>query len=139
VDWEAKVKLIQAAKMMGIQRYIFFSIDKCEKHPEVPLMDIKRCTEIYLEESGLNYTTLRLCGFMQVRARLRAAPLPTPSPARWIQPRRSPPQPLVSAYAVPVLEEKGMYGSGDGTRIAYLDTQDIAKMTMAAVRCASSP
>ena len=55
---------------MGIQRYMFFSIHNCEKHPEVPLMQMKTCTERYLAESGLNYTIFRLCGFMQVRFRL---------------------------------------------------------------------
>lgn len=51
---------------MGIQRYIYFSIFNCEKHPEVPLMNLKHSTEKFLAESGLSYTTLRLCGFMQV-------------------------------------------------------------------------
>jgi uncharacterized protein YbjT (DUF2867 family) len=51
---------------MGIQRYIFFSIHNCDRHPEVPLMLIKSCTEKYLETSGLNFTTFRMCGFMQV-------------------------------------------------------------------------
>ena len=50
-------------------RYIFCSILHCDKHPEVPLMNIKHCTEQFLASSGLNYTTFRLCGFMQVRAR----------------------------------------------------------------------
>ena len=53
---------------MGIQRYMFFSIHNCDKHPEVPLMQMKTCTEQYLKESGLNYTIFRLCGFMQVSA-----------------------------------------------------------------------
>ena len=51
---------------MGIQRYVFFSIHNCDRHPEVPLMLIKSCTEKYLETSGLNFTTFRMCGFMQV-------------------------------------------------------------------------
>lgn len=68
VDWEGKVALIQCAQAMGIQRYIFFSIFNCEKHPEVPLMNIKACTEEFLASSGVNYTILRLCGFMQVGA-----------------------------------------------------------------------
>lgn len=51
---------------MGIQRYLFFSIHNCDKHAEVPLMRIKHATEKFLQQSGLNYTTLRLCGFMQV-------------------------------------------------------------------------
>lgn len=51
---------------MGIQRYVFFSIHNCDKHQHVPLMRIKSATEQFLQSSGLNYTTLRLCGFMQV-------------------------------------------------------------------------
>ena len=57
---------------MGIQRYLFFSIFNCDKHPEVPLMNIKHCTEQFLETSGLNYTVLRCCGFMQVGGTARA-------------------------------------------------------------------
>eukprot|EP00218_Dolichomastix_sp_CCMP3274_P014779 CAMPEP_0170132794 /NCGR_PEP_ID=MMETSP0033_2-20121228/820_1 /TAXON_ID=195969 /ORGANISM="Dolichomastix tenuilepis, Strain CCMP3274" /LENGTH=383 /DNA_ID=CAMNT_0010368227 /DNA_START=75 /DNA_END=1226 /DNA_ORIENTATION=+ len=106
VDWDAKVKLIQAAKAMGIQRYIFFSVDKADKHPEVPLMNLKYCTEKYLEASGLNYTVMRLSGFMQ---------------------------PLISQYAVPILDEQSVWGTSDSTRIAYMDTQDVAKMTMKAL------
>ena len=52
---------------MGIQRYIFFSIHNAEKHPEVPLMQVKTCTEKFLEQSNLDYTIFRLCGFMQAR------------------------------------------------------------------------
>merc|ERR1711988_1637661 len=44
IDWEGKVALVQTAKMMGIQRFIFFSIFDCDKHPSVPLMSIKACT-----------------------------------------------------------------------------------------------
>lgn len=45
--------------------YIFCSILHCDKHPEVPLMNIKHSTEQFLAASGLNYTIFRLCGFMQ--------------------------------------------------------------------------
>lgn len=51
---------------MGIARYVFFSIQNCDKHPEVPLMLIKSCTEEYLQKSGMDVTIFRLCGFMQV-------------------------------------------------------------------------
>ncbi len=54
-----------ALQAMGIQRYIFFSIHNAEKHPEVPLMQVKTCTEKFLEQSNLDYTIFRLCGFMQ--------------------------------------------------------------------------
>ena len=29
-------------------------------------MEIKRCTEKFLSETSLNYTIIKLCGFMQV-------------------------------------------------------------------------
>jgi uncharacterized protein YbjT (DUF2867 family) len=51
---------------MGIQKYVFYSIHNCDKHPEVPLMEIKYCTEKFIQDSGLDYTIIRLCGFMQV-------------------------------------------------------------------------
>lgn len=54
---------------MGIRRYIFMSIFNCDKHPEVPLMNIKAATEQFLASNpaALPYTVLRLCGFHQVR------------------------------------------------------------------------
>ncbi|GLC45882.1 hypothetical protein PLESTF_000670900 [Pleodorina starrii] len=107
VDWEGKVALIQAAQAMGIQRYIFFSIFDCDKHPQVPLMNIKSCTEQFLASSGLDYTTFRLCGFHQA---------------------------VIGNYAVPILEERSVWGTNDETRTAYLDSQDVAKMTVAALR-----
>lgn len=58
--------LIRVACLPSPCRYIFFSILHCDKHPEVPLMNIKYCTEQFLKESGVNYTIFRLCGFMQV-------------------------------------------------------------------------
>ncbi|MFS7914344.1 putative azobenzene reductase [Helianthus anomalus] len=107
VDWEGKVALIQCAKAMGIQKYVFFSIHNCDKHPEVPLMEIKYCTEKYLQESGINHVVIRLCGFMQG---------------------------LIGQYAVPILEEKSVWGTDAPTRIAYMDTQDIARLTFIAIR-----
>lgn len=50
---------------MGIQKFVFFSIHNCDKHPEVPLMEIKYCTEKFLRDIGLNHIIIRLCGFMQ--------------------------------------------------------------------------
>ncbi|KAG6570984.1 Protein HIGH CHLOROPHYLL FLUORESCENCE PHENOTYPE 244, chloroplastic, partial [Cucurbita argyrosperma subsp. sororia] len=107
VDWEGKVALIQCAKAMGIQKYIFFSIHNCDKHPEVPLMEIKYCTEKFLKDAGLNHIVIRLCGFMQG---------------------------LIGQYAVPILEEKSVWGTDAPTRIAYMDTQDIARLTFIALR-----
>ncbi|KAJ8447412.1 hypothetical protein Cgig2_019406 [Carnegiea gigantea] len=107
VDWEGKVALIQCAKAMGIQKFVFFSIHNCDKHPEVPLMEIKYCTERFLQDSGLNHITIRLCGFMQG---------------------------LIGQYAVPILEEKSVWGTDAPTRIAYMDAQDVARLTLIAMR-----
>ena len=106
VDWEGKVNLIQEVQAAGIERYIFFSILNAEQHREVPLMDIKYCTERFLEESGLNYTVFRLAGFMQG---------------------------LIAQYAIPILENQVVWVSGENTPIAYMNTQDIAKFVIRAL------
>ena len=95
VDWKGKVALIQTCQAMKIQKYVFFSIFNCDKHPNVPLMSIKHNTEKFLDQSGLDHTVIRLCGFMQA---------------------------VISQYAVPILEEKSVYGTDDQTKIAYMDT-----------------
>lgn len=106
VDWEGKIALIQASKKAGIDRYLFFSILNSEKFPHVPLMEIKRCTELFLAESGLNYTILKPCGFMQG---------------------------LIGQFAIPILDNQVVWVTGQGTAIAYLDTLDIAKFTIRAL------
>jgi uncharacterized protein YbjT (DUF2867 family) len=109
VDWDGKVALIQAAQAAQVEQYIFFSILDAEEYPHVPLMEIKHCTELFLAESGLNYTILRPCGFLQG---------------------------LIGQYAISILEGQAVWVTGEATPIAYMDTQDIAKF---AVRALSLP
>lgn len=109
VDWDGKVALIQAAQAAGVQRYIFFSILDAEKYPDVPLMNIKQCTEQFLEKAGINYTILRPCGFMQG---------------------------LIGQYAIPILENQPVWITGETAPVAFMDTQDVAKF---AVRALSVP
>ena len=106
VDWDGKVNLIQAAKTAGVDRFIFFSILNAERYSNVPLMEIKRCTEKFIAESGLKYTILRPCGFMQG---------------------------LIGQYAIPMLDNQTVWITGESTAIAYMDTQDIAKFAVRAL------
>ena len=168
-------RLCMLLQAMGIQRYIFFSIHNAERHPEVPLMQVKTCTERYIQQSGLDYTIFRLCGFMQawppqpdlgqidwlinkstckttmqhfhalsIWACASAPRLSTGVikssiilevlcltywrsrawPAQQCQNRRhADAQAIIGNYAVPVLEEKQVWGTSDDTRTAYLDSQ----------------
>lgn len=106
VDWEGKVSLIQAAVAAGVERFIFFSFLDAEKYPQVPLLEIKRCTELFLAESGLNYTILRPCGFFQG---------------------------LIGQYAIPILDKQTVWVPGTSSPVAYMDTQDIAKFAVKAL------
>ncbi len=106
VDWQGKVNLIQAVKAAGIKRYIFFSILNAEQYLNVPLMEIKHCTELFLQEADLDYTILRLSGFMQG---------------------------LIAQYAIPILDNQVVWVTGERTPVAYMNTQDIAKFAIRAL------
>lgn len=88
--------LVGVPQAMGISRYIFFSIYNADKHPEVPLMAIKSATEDFLRSSGVPATILRLCGFHQA---------------------------VIGNYAVPILEDRQVWGTNDDSKTAYMDTQ----------------
>ena len=44
-------------------------------------------------------------------------------------------QAIIGNYAVPILEDKQVWGTSDDTKTAYLDSQDVARMALAALRC----
>jgi uncharacterized protein YbjT (DUF2867 family) len=106
VDWDGKVSLIQSAAAAGVERFVFFSILDAQNFPHVPLMEIKRCTELFLAESGLKYTILKPCGFLQG---------------------------LIGQYAIPILDGQAVWITGDSSPIAYMDTQDVAKFAVRAL------
>jgi uncharacterized protein YbjT (DUF2867 family) len=106
VDWDGQIALIQAAVDAKVEKFIFFSILGAENYPHVPLMEVKHCTELFLQESGLNYTILRPAGFMQG---------------------------LVGQFAIPTLEGQPVWMTGEASPIAYMDTQDVAKFAVKAL------
>ncbi|MBE9222645.1 SDR family oxidoreductase [Cyanobacterium stanieri LEGE 03274] len=106
VDWQGKVNLIQATQEADIKRYIFFSIVNAKEFENVPLMNIKYCTELFLQESGLDYTIFQLAGFMQG---------------------------LIPQYGIPILDNQPVWVSGENTPIAYMNTQDVAKFVINAL------
>lgn len=107
IDWEGKKRLIQCAKEMKVQRYVFCSIKDCDKYQTVPLMQIKYLTEKFLKDSGIRHTILRISGLMQ---------------------------PLISQYAVSVLDDQKVWGDdGSMPGIAYIDSQDVSRMMASAM------
>jgi uncharacterized protein YbjT (DUF2867 family) len=106
IDWDGKQNLFAACRRAGVGRLVFMSLLDAAKHRSVPLMDIKACTEAWLEASDLDYTILRGVAFMQG---------------------------LISQFAIPVLESQTVWVSGAPTPIAYMNTQDVARFAVAAL------
>ena len=97
VDWRGKLALVEASKLVGIKKFVSFSILNASKNQSIPLLDLKVKIEKELEKSGLNYTIFQCSGFFQG---------------------------LISQYALPVLENETIWLPGDSAPVAYLDTQD---------------
>ena len=106
-DWDGKLNLFRACESAGVKRFIFMSLLAAEKHRQVPLMDIKHCSEKLLEGSDLDYTILQGAAFMQG---------------------------VIGQFAIPVLEGQTVWVSGSPTAIAYMNTQDVARFAVAALQ-----
>ena len=105
-DWEGKLNLYNECENKGIKRVIFLSILLTEQFRNVPLMDIKYCTEKLLEKSSFDYTIFKCAAFMQG---------------------------VISQFAIPILDSQAVWMSGAPTKIAYINTQDMAKIIVASL------
>jgi uncharacterized protein YbjT (DUF2867 family) len=63
LDYRANIALIDQAKAVGVQHFVFISVLGAERgYEDAPVFKAKRAVEKYLENSGLNYTILRPAG-----------------------------------------------------------------------------
>ncbi len=106
-DWDGKLNLYRACDRLGIERVVFLSLLASEKFRNVPLMDIKFCTEKLLEDSSLKYTIIQGAAFMQG---------------------------VIGQFAIPILDSQPVWISGTPSEIAYMNTQDMAKFAVAALK-----
>ena len=106
-DWEGKLNLYNACESKGIKRVIFLSILLTEQFRNVPLMDVKYCTEKLLEKSNFDYTIFKCAAFMQG---------------------------VISQFAIPILDSQAVWMSGTPTKIAYINTQDTARIIVSSLQ-----
>lgn len=103
IDLYSKYILVEAAKKANIKRYIFFSVLNADIYPDIPLMQWKLLIESKLIQSNINYTIFNLSGFFQG---------------------------LITQYALPILDKQSIWITGESASLAYLNTEDIAKITI---------
>jgi len=99
IDWYGKLILIELAKYVNVQRFIFLSILNSENYPYITLMKMKYGIEKILKNSAIPFTIFKYAGFFQA---------------------------LISQYAIPILEQKPIITTVESPIISYIDTQDAA-------------
>ena len=63
LDYRANIELIDQAKAIGVQHFVFNSVLGADRgYEDAPVFKAKRAVERYLQASGLNYTILRPAG-----------------------------------------------------------------------------
>jgi uncharacterized protein YbjT (DUF2867 family) len=64
LDYRANIELIDNAKAIGVEHFVFISVLGADRgYEDSPVFKAKREVEKYLQASGLNYTILRPSGF----------------------------------------------------------------------------
>lgn len=64
IDYQANIELIDQAKAVGVQHFVFISVLGADRgYEDAPVFKAKWAVENYLRSSGLNYTILRPSGF----------------------------------------------------------------------------
>jgi len=103
IDLISKYILIESAVKAKIKHYIYFSFFNSDKYKQIPLIHLKLLVENALISSKLNYSIFKLSGFFQG---------------------------LINQYAVPILDQKSIWITSEQTSIAYINTQDVAKISI---------
>ena len=111
IDWKGKLALLETSKLIGITKYISFSVLNAKSNSDIPLMDLKVQMEEKIKSSGLNYTIFQCSGFFQG---------------------------LISQYALPILESETIWLQNNVDPVAYLDTQDAAKAIISTLKLIKS-
>ncbi len=106
IDWDGKLNFYRICSDLEVKRVVFISLLAAEKYRDVPMMDIKYCTELLLSESSLDYTILQGAAFMQG---------------------------VIGQFAIPILDSQPVWISGTPSDIAYMNTQDMARFAVAAL------
>jgi len=107
VDWRGKLALLEAGKLIGLEKFISFSVLNAAANSSIPLMDLKLQMENKIRASGLNYTIFQCSGFFQG---------------------------LISQYALPILESETIWLQANSAPVAYLDTQDAANAVVQSLK-----
>ncbi len=111
IDWNGKLNLYRACDKNDVKRVIFLSLLGSENNRDVPLMDIKYCTERLLIESNLDYTILQGVAFMQG---------------------------VIGQFAIPIIDSQTVWISSKRSEIAYMNTQDVAKFAVRSLQVPES-
>lgn len=106
IDLIGKTNLIRAAEIAKIKHFISFSIINNEKYLHIPSMKIKSIIEERLKKSSLAYTIFRVPAFFQG---------------------------LIGQYGIPLLEDNPILVLEGSAPIPYIDTEDVAKITIKAL------